>query len=625
MFTDMVGYTALGQKNESLSLALVEEQRKLVRPILVRHNGREVKTIGDAFLVEFTNALDAARCAYDIQRATREFNISLPDDKRFHLRIGVHLGDVVETDGDIAGDAVNVASRIEPLAENGGVCMTRPVYESVRNKIDVSLVSLGPRPLKNVDQPMEVYRMQMPWEKETSREGGRDSKRIAVLPFVSMSPDPNDEYFADGLTEELISRISLVNGLEVIARTSVMNYKKKEKNVSQIASELKVGTILEGSVRKSGNRVRVTAQLINANTEGHMWAKSYEDDLSDIFAVQSSLAENVAGALQLKLLRNEHPVLETTESLAAYVSFLRATQLLHEDTEQSLREAAALFGSALEKDPSYVRAHVGLSECRLGLALYDNHIESLEKAEAEARRALDLAPGLAEAHEAMAGVHVAKDEFEEASSEIEKAIELNPNTAEGHHHLGSIECTFGRFDEGLGHFQKALELDPLSLPTGFSMAHALRVSGRIGEALALLGRLKELHPRNPLVYDAYATLYFQIKEFDKAKQCIETGLQSSPDDWVLRIDRGCLYGYLGQRKEAEHELEGLMKLEGDAGRDFAQLYINIALGNLDKAFEALMRMADSHSWFFLIKFDPISAELTKDPRFSEFCKKVGIP
>jgi adenylate cyclase len=205
MFTDLVGYTALGQRNESLSLALVDEQRKLIRPILNRHNGREVKTIGDAFLVEFSSALEATRCAYDIQRAIKEFNISLPEERRVHLRIGVHLGDVLDSEGDVSGDAVNVASRIKDLADDGDVCLTRQVYDHVQNKFELPLKSLGPRSLRNVNTPVEVYRMQMPWgEKRVGQPAELDKKRIAVLPFANMSPDPADEYFADGLTEELI-------------------------------------------------------------------------------------------------------------------------------------------------------------------------------------------------------------------------------------------------------------------------------------------------------------------------------------------------------------------------------------------------------------------------------------
>src|SRR6266852_3617523 len=190
MFTDMVGYTALGQRNESLSLALVDEQRKLIRPILNRHNGREVKTIGDAFLVEFSSAMDAVRCSYDIQRTTREFNISAPTEQKLHLRIGVHLGDVVESQGDISGDAVNIASRIEPLAEDGGVCLTRQVYDHIQNKFELPLTSLGPTSLKNVNIPIEVYRMEMPWDgRKTTQLAELDKRRVAVLPFANMSPD----------------------------------------------------------------------------------------------------------------------------------------------------------------------------------------------------------------------------------------------------------------------------------------------------------------------------------------------------------------------------------------------------------------------------------------------------
>src|SRR5438876_7211030 len=194
MFTDMVGYTALGQKNESLSLALVDEQRKLIRPILNKHDGREVKTMGDSFLVEFSSALNAVRCAYDIQRAAREFNISLPVERRVHLRVGVHLGDVLNSQGDISGDAVNVASRIEPLADDGGVCLTRQVYDHVQNKFELPMASLGTKPLKNVSTPVEVYKIVMPWsEPKASPVPLLDTKRVAVLPFANMSPDPNDE------------------------------------------------------------------------------------------------------------------------------------------------------------------------------------------------------------------------------------------------------------------------------------------------------------------------------------------------------------------------------------------------------------------------------------------------
>ena len=232
MYTDMVGYTALGQRNESLSLALVEEQRKLIRPVIARHSGREIKTMGDATLVEFPNATDSVRCAYDIQRAIREFNLSLATDKRIHLRIGVHLGEVTESQGDISGDAVNVASRIYPLAEDGGVCVTRTVYDFVRGKVDIPLSSIGAKTLKNVAELMEVFRMEMPWELGVAPEAATyPTNRIAILPFASFSSNPDDAYFADGITDEIISAVAGISGLRVISRTSVIGYRGTTNNV----------------------------------------------------------------------------------------------------------------------------------------------------------------------------------------------------------------------------------------------------------------------------------------------------------------------------------------------------------------------------------------------------------
>jgi adenylate cyclase len=266
MFTDIVGYTALGQRNELLSLALVDEQRRIIRPLLARHYGREVKTMGDAFLVEFPNAIDAVRCGYDIQRAIREFNFSLTDEKRVHLRIGVHVGEVVESQGDISGDAVNVASRIEPFADDGGICITRQVHDHVKNKIDLQMTSLGSKSLKNVEEPVELYKIVMPWRSETPGWMSQlDAKRLAVMPFVNMSTDPSDAYFADGLTEELISTISNIHELTVISRTSVMKYKGGSATAGEIGQALKVGSIIEGSVRKSGNKARISAKLIDVS------------------------------------------------------------------------------------------------------------------------------------------------------------------------------------------------------------------------------------------------------------------------------------------------------------------------------------------------------------------------
>jgi TolB-like protein len=372
MYTDMVGYAALGQKNESLSIALVEEQRKLIRPILARHNGKEIKTMGDAFLVEFPSALDAVRCAYDIQRAAREFNISIPKEKRIHLRVGLHLGDVVESQGDISGDAVNVASRIEPLAEDGGVCLTRQVYDHVQNKFELPLASLGPKTLKNVSAPVEAYKMVMPWEQSsTGVTPAFPTNRIAILPFANFSPDPQDDYFADGMTEEVISTLSKVGSLEVISRTSVMQYKKTPKPIKEVSRELDAGIVLEGSVRKVGNRLRVTAQMIDAARDRHLWAESYDRDMQDDFAIQSEIAGRVADALSVRVLPRERAELtkKPTGSTMAYTLYLKGRDLWNrrggERGHEDVKEAAKCFEQAVKEDPDFALGYVGQADCYL--------------------------------------------------------------------------------------------------------------------------------------------------------------------------------------------------------------------------------------------------------------------
>src|SRR5712664_1254927 len=277
MFTDLVGYTALGQRSEDLALSVIDDQRKLLRPVFKKYAGREIKTMGDAFLVEFSSALNAVKCACEIQKAAREFNSSLDEERRVHLRVGVHLGDIVESEGDISGDSVNVASRIESLADDGGVCITRQVYDQVQNKFELPLESIGPKSLRNVSSSMEVYRMVMPWDDaRTILPSEHDTRRIAILPFANISPDPSDEYFSDGMTDELIAVLSKIGGLRVVARTSAMRFKGEKATARSIGQELKVGSLVEGSVRKSKNRVRITVQLVNTQSEEQLWAETYD-------------------------------------------------------------------------------------------------------------------------------------------------------------------------------------------------------------------------------------------------------------------------------------------------------------------------------------------------------------
>jgi adenylate cyclase len=628
MFTDMVGYTALGQKDESLSLALVEEQRKVVRPILARHNGREVKTIGDAFLIEFSSAVDAVRCAYDIQRTVREFNLSLPSDRRIHLRVGVHVGEVIESDGDISGDAVNVASRIEPLAEDGGVRLTRQVQDFIRNRVDIPTVSLGPKHLKNVVEPLEVFRMVMPWENEKTLGQPSDRKRLAVLPFANMSPDPLDEYFADGMTEELIDRLAQIKEIEVIARTSVMSYKGEKKKASEISKELGVGSLVEGSVRKAGNRVRVTAQLINGTTEGHMWSSHFDGNLDDIFAVQSEIAEKVAGELKIHLLETERRLLEKkpTENAEAYGDFLRGRELLREEVGERrtiINQALALLKRAVELDPSFARAHVEVANCHIAQAGIYEPIELAHSiARASLKEALALNSDLPEAHSSLSNLLFNEDDLLGSEREARRALELNPSLPDPHRVLFEIAATKGDPEGMVHHIETAYRLDPIMPLNIYLLGEVYFWTGRDREALE---HWKKTEPVSPTyTYRGLADYYLTKGDLARAREYhakVQKTQQEHP--WVIYME-GALAALSGDRDKA---LLSMKKLE-----DYTKVgpvilnyiaYVDVALGDLDSYFARMGEALDARAQIqSFMMYAPFLAKVREDPRYQQLVQRL---
>ncbi len=656
MFTDMVGYTALGQRSESLSLALVSEQRKLLRPIFKRHHGREIKSIGDAFLVEFPSALDATRCAYDIQRATREFNISLPEDRRVHLRVGVHLGDVVESkDHDISGDAVNVASRIEALAEHDGVCLTRQVYDHVQNKFELSLQSIGIKSLKNVSAPLEVYRMVMPWEqsalstkagpsqKETHSNVQLDRHRIAVLPFASLSPNPNDEYFADGMTEELISVISKIVNLKVIARTSAMAFKNKDKKIDQIAKELQVGTILEGSVRKAGNKLRITVQLIDSQSGDHLWAESYDRVLKDIFAIQSEISKTVAQALKVQLVPLEIQRIETqpTKNMEAYVLYLKGKQNYTNYTAVSHRRAAQFLEEAIRLDPEFALAYANLSFVySTGLYEAASYDEAVAKAEKSARRALELDKDLAEAHIALGNIQWYKSGFSREGllaeyGEVRTALQLNPNSPFAHAWIGADLLYEGKFEEALQEFRKALELDPLSVIFNLCLGIRLYCKHQYQEALNHIDNLVHLHGQELAEWGHFwkAKIYIQLSRYEEAIEELEKGIKMTEPKIVplFKSNLALALAKQGKRKEARKLLKELKAIPPNEisqsppnSENFAA--VDVALGDKEEALGWLASCYQGkigHS-LVMLKIEPSLDELRSDQRFIAFLRKIGL-
>ncbi|HEV2226955.1 MAG TPA: adenylate/guanylate cyclase domain-containing protein, partial [Nitrososphaerales archaeon] len=434
MFTDMVGYTALTQSNESQALDVLERHNRLIRPFFPKFHGTEVKTIGDSFMVEFDSAMDATNCAIEIQRFLHDYNVSSRDEWKITLRIGVHLGDVVHSGNDILGDAVNIASRLQPLAEPEGICVSDQVFGQVRNKIPQALVKMVPQEMKNVRFPVDVYKVVMPWDRESSEEALQlDSKRIAVLPFTNMSPDPQDEYFADGLTEELISTMSKMSELKVISRTSVMQYKGKSKPMGEIGRELKAGTVLEGSVRKASSRVRVTIQMIDSNNDLHLWAESYDRELQDIFAIQSDIAQQVASALKVRLLSGEKKDIEKrpTENIDAYQAHLKGRYHLNrEQTKEETAKALSYFEEAIKLDSNFALPYAGVSDY-YHFGSHTNWFspeEAFPKMKEYATKALEIDPRLAEGHAALGAVYFHYDwNWKGAEREFSRAIELRPS------------------------------------------------------------------------------------------------------------------------------------------------------------------------------------------------------
>jgi adenylate cyclase len=645
MFTDMVGYTAMSQKDEALAVELLEEQRRILRPIFRKHNGREIDTIGDAFLVEFPNSLDAVKCAIEIQTFLKKFDEQRTDDRKILLRIGIHLGDVIHKGKNVGGDAVNVASRIEPLASPGGVCLSAQVYYTVYNKVPCKFESLGNPHLKNVSMPVEVFRISGLGDRvrpQTQQLTLLPKTRIAVLPFSSMSPDPSDEYFADGITEELISTISKISSLQVIARTSVIRYKGGSKSIEEIGRELKVGTILEGSVRKDGEKLRITAQLIDSQDSRHLWSETYDREFKDVFAIQSDISQTVAESLRVRLLEGEKERIlkEPTKSTDAYMLYLKGRQALHDRTKEGMEKAIDLFEKSIQIDPSYALAYSGLSDAFFLIQYWgylDGQAETYPKAEAAAKQALAIDENLAEAHASMSSVFAWKYyDYVRAEKEVKRAIELDPSYAYAHQSYGIDLVWLGRFDEALRELRTAFRLDPVSYIPELYIARITFFRGQYESALEQYGELVKRHEsRAHWIIPDIAGIYFFKGDYEKATSEMRRAVELSPPEERQSWERGYLLqlALINAKKGKTDESMKILKeiepkvAEGEISDpgislDIASVYL--ALRKNDQAFQWLERAYMKHEFIQPLKVHPIFNDFRSDPKFVAFLKKIGL-
>ena len=634
MFADMAGFTAATHNDEAGTLHLVQEQEELVGPLLAAHKGRMVKSTGDGFLAEFESALRAIQCAIDIQQHLHERN-ARPGLRPIPLRIGVHLGDVEQRGTDIFGDAVNIAARVEPLADPGGVCLSEPVFVQVRNKIPYRLDSLGPKSLKGVPEAIGIYRVLLPWDRTDTppRRLAEDiSHRIAVLPFKNISPNAEDEFFADGLTEEITAELAQLPGLLVIARTSVERYKAASEPIEEIGKVLRVGAVLEGSVRKAGSKIRVTAQLIDAESEAHVWSASFDRDFNDIFAIQSDIARGVAEALKIRLLSSEtkgpeQPLGSNTEVFSLYlkgrVEWARAR------TEEELNRALGYFNDALAKDPGYAAAYVGVANCYHEL----EHVgrgsvsDALQKSKDAAEMAIRLDPRSAEAHEATCPWFQHTADWESAEREHRRALELNPNLVEARLSFSPILRVTGRPKEALEQARRALECDPLSYGANLEVGREYRHEGRYDEAIFHIKNAIDLgsewsagHRELGLAYVKKGLVDEGLEELQQARS-LGTGRQSE-----ILADLAWANSKAAKTQELDKILAELLSHAGqNADFDLAIAAGYAISGDVEKSLGWIDRaLRDPQRFFPGYLLEAWFENLRGEPRFLEILRSQGL-
>jgi len=467
---DVAGYSRLiGADEEGTLTRLTAHRRELIEPKIAEHRGRLVKTTGDGVLVEFASPVKAVRCAIDVQQGMAARNADIPEGQRIEFRIGINLGDIMVEEGDIYGDGVNVAARLENIAEPGTVYISRTVRDFVDGTPEILLEDLGERELKNIAKPVQVFRIAAPERAATAPQPAAPAvphkPSIAVLPFTNMSGDAEQEYFSDGMTEDLITDLSKISALFIIARNSSFAYKGRAVKVQEIGRDLGVRFMLEGSIRKSGNRVRITSQLIDAESGGHVWAERFDRDLTDIFATQDEVVEKIVRALAVTLTQGEEKRLgrRGTENVAAYEAVLRAREFLGASTREAVAQARAMYQRAIELDPNYAVPHAGLAATAVSNYVSDwaeDPGAELDQAERWARRALELDDSEPFAHMALGHVMLWRRDHDGALAEFRRMLELDPNFAQGYATTGLVLMYAGYAAEALGRFATAMRLDP---------------------------------------------------------------------------------------------------------------------------------------------------------------------
>ena len=568
---DVIGYSRLMRDDEEATVRDLAAHRILVTEIIQQNNGRVIDSPGDNILAEFASVVDAVNGAIKIQDEIRKSNTDTPKDRRMEFRIGINLGDVIEEEERIYGDGVNIAARVEGLAAGGGIAISGTVYEHIKEKLSLGYHYLGEQDVKNISEPVRVYRLltepadagKMIDEKKSKTMKLRwvtsgaialiilvvgaiiiwhyyfraqiesaslekmafplpDKPSIAVLPFENISGDPEQEYFSDGITEDLITDLSKISGLFVIARNSVFIYKGRPIKIAEVGRELGVRYVLEGSVRKANGRVRITAQLVDATTEGHLWAERYDRDLKDIFTLQDDVTQKIVGALAVKLTEDEQKRLmrQYTDNIEAYDYYLRGFEYFSRQTKEANVQARQMHQKAIDLDPKFAAAYalLGLTHSQEWTMGWSQDPQSLEHAFGLAQRAIALDESLPLGYSILGEVYLWKKQHEKAIAAQKKAIALNPNDADGIAGLGGILDWAGRPEEAIELVKKAMRLNPMyPLEYLWNLAHAYYLTGRYEEAIVTFKRAIDRSPDYMPAHVYLAAAYSELGRVEEAQ------------------------------------------------------------------------------------------------------------
>ena len=665
MFTDIVGYTAMMQADEQKAVAVIKHYNSTLEKLVSQFNGEVLNYYGDGSLCIFHSATDAANCALAVQK-------ELKSEPVVPLRIGLHIGEVFFEDAKALGDGVNVASRVQSLGQENTILVSGEFNDKIKNNSSISTTSLGQFEFKNVGKPLEVFafsneglfipqrsKMQGKLKKTSGKKqfiipalviilfcatgffiyktfftakaaSGSNDQSIAVLPFVDMSPAKDQEYFSDGMSEELLNLLSKIPTLKVISRTSSFSFKGKNLDVRKIGENLGVENILEGSIRKSGNTIRITAQLIEVSKGTHLWSETYDRQMKDVFVIQDEISKMIVDILKIELTGKHANQLARgfTKNTEAYEDYLKGRYHWNMRTDDGIKKAIEYFEDAIKKDSNYAAAYSGLADTYLTLFDYDlmSIDESTSKAKEAAQRALKINPLLAEAHNSLAHINLHEWNWESAEKGFQKAIELDPAYVLAHHWYALCLTAIGKPNEAVNEMKKARELDPLSTRINADLGMAYLAAKKYDEAIEQEKNTIELNPKAAGAYWIRGMAYQQKKLFGEAIKDYRHALELSPEDQNYLAALGHVYASSGNTPAARNILDTLFALnKREHVSPFFIALVYTGLNDKEKALEWLQKAYEEKSGSVrYLKMEPRLQNLRNEPRYVELMKKIGL-